>query len=110
LHAKSFLDDPTRIVRAARFKARLGFRMEAQTFKILKSAIKIKVLDTIKPQRYLKEFTKVLKETKAQEVIQYLKSWGVYNQGVSVGADLVSARGGQRPSMTGGHKVRPYEL
>ena len=80
LHDKSFLDDPTRILRAARFKARLGFRIEAQTLKILKSAIKNKVLDTIKPQRYLKDFNKILKETKSQEAVKYLKLWNAYRE------------------------------
>ena len=78
LHEKSFLDDPTRILRAARFKARLGFRMEAKTLKLLKSAVKIKALDTIKPQRYLKDFNKVLKEPKSKEIIKCLKSWNAY--------------------------------
>jgi len=78
LHEKSFLDDPTRILRAARFKARLGFRMEAKTLKLLKSAIKIKVLDTIKPQRYLKDFNKILKEPNSEEAIKCLKIWGAY--------------------------------
>jgi tRNA nucleotidyltransferase (CCA-adding enzyme) len=78
LHAKSFVDDPTRILRAARFKARLGFRMEMGTLKILKHAIKIKVLDTIKPQRYLKDFNKILKEPKSQEAIKCLKLWKAY--------------------------------
>ncbi|MBF0571311.1 MAG: CCA tRNA nucleotidyltransferase [Candidatus Omnitrophica bacterium] len=78
LHEKSFLDDPTRILRAARFKARLGFRIEAKTLKLLKSAIKIKVLDTIKPQRYLKDFNKLLKEPNSQEAIKCLKSWNAY--------------------------------
>ena len=78
LHEKSFLDDPTRILRAARLKARLGFKMEAKSLKLLKSAIKIKVLDTIKPQRYLKDFNKILKEPKSQEAIKCLKSWGAY--------------------------------
>jgi len=80
LHEKSFVDDPTRILRAARFKARLGFRMEAKTLKFLKLAIKIKVLDTIKPQRYLKDFNKLLKEAKSKEAIECLKLWKVYNQ------------------------------
>ena len=61
LHEKSFLDDPTRILRAARFQARLGFKPEAKTLRLLKSAVKIKVLDTIKPQRYLKDFKKTQK-------------------------------------------------
>ena len=80
LHDKSFLDDPTRILRAARFKARLGFRMETQTLKLLKSAIKIKVLDTIKPQRYLKDFNKILKEPKTLEAVKCLKSWDAYKE------------------------------
>jgi len=78
LHEKSFLDDPTRILRAARFKARLGLSVEGKTFKLLKSAIKIKVLDTIKPQRYLKDFNKILKEPNFREAIKCLKSWDAY--------------------------------
>jgi tRNA nucleotidyltransferase (CCA-adding enzyme) len=78
LHEKSFLDDPTRILRAARFKARLGLKVDAQTLKLLKSAIEIKVLDTIKPQRYLKDFNKILKEPNAQEAIECLRAWNAY--------------------------------
>ena len=78
LHEKSFLDDPTRILRAARFKARLKFAIEAKTLGSLRSAIKIKVLDTIKPQRYLKDFNKILKEPKSEDAIKYLKSWDAY--------------------------------
>ena len=78
LHEKSFLDDPTRILRAARFKARLGLKMEAKTLRSLKSAVKIKVLDTIKPQRYLKDFNKVLKEANSKEAVKCLKSWNAY--------------------------------
>lgn len=80
LHEKSFLDDPTRILRLARFKARLGFKMEAKTLKLLKSAIKIKVLDTIKPQRYFKDFNKILKEPNSKEAIKYLRSWNAYRK------------------------------
>jgi tRNA nucleotidyltransferase (CCA-adding enzyme) len=81
LHGKSFTDDPTRILRAARFKARLGFKVEAKTLSALKSAVKMKVLDTIKPQRYLKEFNKILKEVKSKEAIKCLKAWGAYRKG-----------------------------
>jgi len=80
LHDKSFVDDPTRILRAARFKARLGFRMEAKTLKLLKSAIAMKVLDTIKPQRYRKDFNKILKEPKSLDAVKCLRSWKAYKQ------------------------------
>ena len=77
---QSFLDDPTRILRAARFKMRLGFKMEAKTLRLLKSAVKIKVLDTIKPQRYLKDFNKITKEPKSHAAIKCLKSWNAYEE------------------------------
>ncbi len=78
LHEKSFVDDPTRIVRAARFKTRLGFTLERNTLKILKRAVKAKVLDTIKPQRYRKEFNKILKEKEAKKAMDCLRSWKAY--------------------------------
>ena len=75
LHEKSFIDDPTRILRAARFKTRLGFTVERKTLKLLKAAVSAKALDTIKPQRYLKELNKILKEKRSRLAIQCLKSW-----------------------------------
>ncbi|MBF0512422.1 MAG: CCA tRNA nucleotidyltransferase [Candidatus Omnitrophica bacterium] len=78
LHNKSFLDDPTRILRAARFKARFGFRMEGTTLKLLKSALKNGAFETIKPQRYLKELNKIRQEKECQEAIRCLKSWDAY--------------------------------
>ena len=78
LHAKSFLDDPTRILRAARFKTRFGFALEKGTLKLLREAVAAGALDTIKPQRYKKEFDKILKEEKSQQAIKCLKSWNAY--------------------------------
>jgi tRNA nucleotidyltransferase (CCA-adding enzyme) len=39
LHSRSFIDDPTRIYRGARFAARLGFEFEAQTISYFQSAL-----------------------------------------------------------------------
>ena len=39
LHSESFVDDPTRIFRGARFAARLGFEFEAGTRALIESAI-----------------------------------------------------------------------
>jgi tRNA nucleotidyltransferase (CCA-adding enzyme) len=87
LHEKSFLDDPTRILRAARFKARLGLRVENKTLKLLKSAVKNKLLDTIKSQRYLKDFNKILKEPNSKEAISCLKAWNAYKPHLTVSAN-----------------------
>lgn len=78
LHAKSFFDDPTRILRAARFKTRFAFSIERKTLKLLKASVDAKVLDTIKPQRYLKEFDKILKEPQSKAAIKCLRSWKAY--------------------------------
>ena len=76
LHNKSFIDDPTRIVRAARFAGRLRFTVEPKTLRFLKAAVNTKALDSIKPQRYGKEFIKIQKEDKPAPAIKYLGSWG----------------------------------
>ncbi len=75
LHDQSFIDDPTRILRTARFKARLDFTIERTTMKWLKAAVRAKALDAIKPQRYLKEFNKILKEKSSKSALKYLKLW-----------------------------------
>lgn len=38
LHSLSFVDDPTRILRAVRFEQRLGFRIEARTAELISTA------------------------------------------------------------------------
>jgi tRNA nucleotidyltransferase (CCA-adding enzyme) len=82
LHAKSFNDDPTRILRAVRFKERFGFKIELGTLQLLKEAIKDSVFDTIKPQRYAKEYNKILKEPNPDAGLKCLKSWRILKEDV----------------------------
>ncbi len=63
LHAQSFIDDPTRILRAVRFEQRLRFQTERQTLLCMKQALKKNILKNIKPSRYLAELKKILSET-----------------------------------------------
>lgn len=62
LHALSFLDDPTRILRAIRFEARYGFRIEPGTLGLLRQAVKLKMLDAVEPQRIRDDLILMLKE------------------------------------------------
>lgn len=47
LHEKSFIDDPTRMIRAVRFAAKLGFEIELNSQKLLKEAINSKQFDNL---------------------------------------------------------------
>jgi tRNA nucleotidyltransferase (CCA-adding enzyme) len=62
LHNLSFIDDPTRILRAIRFEQRYHFKIEPHTLKCLKKAMKLKMLSAIEPQRLRDEIILILKE------------------------------------------------
>ena len=70
LHVKSFIDDPTRIFRAIRFETRLGFTIEDQTLKHLKTALSNNALKTISGQRCIKEINLYLAEENPFPVIK----------------------------------------
>jgi len=61
-HDKSFIDDPTRILRAVRFEERLAFRLEAKTKKLLQEALNKRAYLTVTAPRYFVEFKKILME------------------------------------------------
>jgi tRNA nucleotidyltransferase (CCA-adding enzyme) len=47
MHARSFLDDPTRLLRLVRYAARLGFEPDARTDALARDAIASGALDTV---------------------------------------------------------------
>ncbi|MFH0826688.1 MAG: hypothetical protein V1923_02190 [Candidatus Omnitrophota bacterium] len=74
LHERSFLDDPTRILRAVRFEQRYGFRIEPRTLKCLKQAVKLHMLEKLQPHRLRDDLVLVLKEEHPLKEIRRLKS------------------------------------
>jgi tRNA nucleotidyltransferase (CCA-adding enzyme) len=79
LHDRSFLDDPTRILRAVRFEQRFGFRIEPKTLRLLNSALKAGVVDTVTPNRYFIELRKTLKESDPVKPLARLNRLKVLN-------------------------------
>lgn len=73
LHNLSFIDDPTRILRAVRFGQRYNFRIETQTLKNLKAAVKLKMLARVEPQRIRDDLILILKERHPLKEIKILK-------------------------------------
>jgi tRNA nucleotidyltransferase (CCA-adding enzyme) len=51
LHDGSFIDDPTRLLRLARYASRLGFEIEPHTLELLRSASRAGALGTVSGQR-----------------------------------------------------------
>jgi len=51
LHAASFFDDPTRIMRAVRYSVRLGFDLEPTTVSQLERAVEDDIIDHLTPER-----------------------------------------------------------
>lgn len=71
-HAKSFQDDPTRILRAIRFQQRYQFKFANETEKFLKHAISERLWTSVTAGRYFEEFKKVLKESCVVDCLRYL--------------------------------------
>jgi tRNA nucleotidyltransferase (CCA-adding enzyme) len=60
LHSLSFVDDPTRMIRAVRFEQRLGFRIEPRTETLLRDALPF--LDRMTGERIRHELNLILAE------------------------------------------------
>ncbi len=72
LHARSFIDDPTRIFRCIRFATRLGFRVETQTLDLMRSAVKQRMPAFLTPERVLYELRLICAEPKALPMVKAL--------------------------------------
>lgn len=64
LHPASFVDDPTRLLRAARYEQRLGFRLERDTESRLRTAVAQGCLNTVSGDRLRHELARMFAETR----------------------------------------------
>jgi tRNA nucleotidyltransferase (CCA-adding enzyme) len=78
LHPNSFIDDATRILRAIRYEQRLGFRLEAETEKLLRRDVNM--LTTISGDRTRHELELILKEDKPELDLRRAGELGVLHQ------------------------------
>ena len=76
LHSKSFIDDPTRILRAVRFEQRFRFTIEKITLALLKDAVSQNAAARVKPPRYFEEFKKILQEDEIKKGVRRLADLG----------------------------------
>lgn len=62
LHNLSFVEDPTRILRAIRLEQRMGFTIGKHTEKLIKNAVKMNVFDRFYGRRFFNELKLILSE------------------------------------------------
>ncbi len=62
LNNLSFVEDPTRILRAIRFEQRFGFRLGKHTLNLMKHAIQNNFIDLLSGKRLFNEFSLILEE------------------------------------------------
>ena len=71
LHSLSFIDDPTRMLRAVRFEQRFGFRIEARTLELMNQALPL--LERISGDRIRHELDHMLIDAKVTFILARLK-------------------------------------
>jgi tRNA nucleotidyltransferase (CCA-adding enzyme) len=85
LHDGSFVDDPTRALRAARYASRLGFELEPRTAELIGQAD----LSTVSEDRVVAELGRVITEEDPRAALELIDEWGVMDLGS--GPRLVAA-------------------
>jgi tRNA nucleotidyltransferase (CCA-adding enzyme) len=77
LHDKSFIDDPTRMLRAVRFEQKLNFKIEPHTQRLLKEALANNMLEAVGKRRLDKEIALILKEECSKKIFKRIKELGI---------------------------------
>jgi tRNA nucleotidyltransferase (CCA-adding enzyme) len=78
LHSLSFVEDATRMARAARLEQRLGFRLEARTEELLRDALDL--LDRVSGERIYHELHLIFGEAEPERALLRLDDLGVLRQ------------------------------
>ena len=79
LHERSFLDDPTRLLRAVRYATRLGFELDPETERLAREAVAADALSTVSGARIRDELMDLLRETDAPSGIERLRDLEIHS-------------------------------
>jgi tRNA nucleotidyltransferase (CCA-adding enzyme) len=102
LHRRSFADDPTRAIRAARYAARFGFALEPETAALLRAAD----LDAVSADRRRAELLRLGAEPTAPRGFELLGEWGLLElrpRGVELAARVADLLGTEPWRLTEDH-------
>ena len=79
LHERSFQDDPTRLLRAVRYAARLGFELDPETERLAREAVAADALSTVSGARIRDELMDLLRETDAPSGIERMRDLEIHS-------------------------------
>ena len=86
LHSLSFVEDPTRILRAMRFERRFVFTIGRNTLNLIRNAVRLDLLSRIPKPRLYSELELILKEKDPVAILRRLSEFGL---GTSIHPALV---------------------
>ena len=74
--APAFSEDPVRVLRAARFSARFGFRVAPETLTLMSEMVRNGEIDALVPERVWQELARGLMENKPSRLFSVLRDCG----------------------------------
>jgi len=78
LHNLSFVEDPTRILRAIRFEHRLHFQITKHSEKLIKNAVRMNLFDRFFAPRFFTELKLILSEDNPLPAVQRMADFGLF--------------------------------
>ncbi|WP_197460492.1 CCA tRNA nucleotidyltransferase [Thermodesulfatator autotrophicus] len=87
LHVLSFIDDPTRIFRAARYATRFNLELTKTTLRAIDLALKFETLNLLTPARLRNEFLRIFEEKEPLKAILFLKKHRILKKLFSLDPD-----------------------
>ena len=72
----AFSEDPVRVLRAARFSARFGFRVAPETLALMREMVRNGEIDALVPERVWQELARGLMENKPSRLFSVLRDCG----------------------------------
>jgi tRNA nucleotidyltransferase (CCA-adding enzyme) len=77
LHSLSFVEDPTRVLRAIRFEQRFGFRIGKQTAALIRNSVKMGLMQKLGGRRLFNEIQHILDEDNPAPAVRRLADFEV---------------------------------
>ncbi len=77
LHSLSFVEDPSRILRAMRFERRFGFAIGRHTQNLIRNAVRLGLIEKLPKPRLFSELELILKEEEPIGILKRLASFGI---------------------------------